>query len=459
LAQSPRGARLLDALPLILVLVLAAGVVAVSFVIVRRTGQLLDSISLQSETIRSLADTVESAVARQAAAIQNQLLNPDPQHRAAYEAARASEDSAIVHLDRAVGPAGPAAMSALSNVRLVLRGWHRSQDELLAGDIDAATYLSRLDAQADRFEDVVEILDEVESEAAELGAQRRAQIGRLQRLGTLLTTFLAVAAVIASAVAYRFRGGIRESASELMVRAREAEAAVRTRDEVLAIVSHDLRNALNAMAGAVELAQEATLPPERRTQHLALAMRSARGMNRLIADLLDVARMEEGKLSVEPRPESVQDLLAQIESGHAVEAGRRGVTLSVHPPERPVHARADGGRIVQVLGNLVGNAIKFTPEGGLVTVDATLDDAGDRVRFAVSDTGPGIPAEHLPRIFDRFYQVRAAGRAGVGLGLAIARGLVEAHGSRLDVRSRPGEGTTFCFDLPVVEPGTARTHA
>src|SRR5688572_6573000 len=320
LPQSPRGARLLEALPLMLVLVLAVGVVAVSFVIVERTDRLLESISLQAETIRSLADTVESAVSRQSGAVQSHLLNQDPEHRAEYEAARAAEDSALAHLDRAVGPAGPTAMSALSNMRLVLRSWHRSQDELLAGDIDAPTYLDRLDAQTGRLNDVVAILDEVKAQATALGAQRRAEIGRLQRLGALLTTFLAVAAVIASAVAYRFRGGIRESAYKLVVRAREAEAAVRTRDEVLAIVSHDLRNALNAVAGAVELAQEESLPPVKRAQQLALATRSARGMNRLIADLLDAARMEEGQLKVEPRPEPVNELLAQVESGHLLDA-------------------------------------------------------------------------------------------------------------------------------------------
>ena len=445
--QSPRGARLFEVLPLLLVALLAVGVVAVTFVIVQRTDRLLDSISVQAETIRALADTVQTAVARQSAAIQNHLLNADPLHRAEYQAARTVEDSALVHLDRAVGPAGPAAMSALSNVKLVLRRWHRTQDELLAGSIDAQTYLNRLDAQASRFQDVVGIIDEVKTQATALGAQRRGEIGRLQRLGAFLTTFLAVAAVIASAVAFRFRGGIRESAYELMVRARQAEAAVRTRDEVLAVVSHDMRNALNAMSGAVELAQVETLTPERRTQQLALATRAARGMNRLIADLLDVASMEEGKLSVEPKPDSVQDLLAQAEAGHRFDSERRGVTLAVEAPEEPVQVRADHGRIAQVLGNLIGNALKFTPEGGLVTVDASRE--GDHVRFTVADTGPGIPLEHLPHIFDRFYQVRTTGRAGAGLGLAISRGLVEAHGSKLEVRSRPGEGTTFSFDLPV----------
>jgi signal transduction histidine kinase len=208
------------------------------------------------------------------------------------------------------------------------------------------------------------------------------------------------------------------------------------------------------MTGAVGLAQEHDLPPERRSEQLALALRSARGMSRLIADLLDVARMEAGKLSVEARPESVNELLAQAEAGYTLEAQRRGVVLIVSAPEEAVTVLADAGRITQVLGNLIGNALKFTPEGGTVLVDVRA--AVDRVTFIVSDTGPGIPEEHLPHIFDRFYQVRASGRAGAGLGLAISQGIVEAHGSTLEVDSRPGEGTTFIFDLKRVH---ARTRA
>src|SRR5690606_25123410 len=124
-----------------------------------------------------------------------------------------------------------------------------------------------------------------------------------------------------------------------------------------------------------------------------------------------------GKLSVEARPESVDELLGVAEAGYRLEAEHRGIALVVSRLGEPVTVLADGGRIAQVLGNLIGNALKFTPEGGTVLVDVRA--AADRVTFIVADTGPGIPEEHLPHIFDRFYQVRATGRAGTGLGLAI----------------------------------------
>ena len=446
-----RGARLAEALPLLLVLLLAIGVVVVTFVIVSRTDALLTSIDVQAERMRSLADTVESAVARQSVVVETGLALTDPVRRAEYERARAVEDSSLAHLERAVGGAGPTAMSALSEVRLLLGRWHRNQDELLSGAIDLGTYRERLVAQSERFEDVVGILDQVKAEATALGAQRRGEIGRQQRFGAFLTAFLAIAAVLASAFALRFRGGIRESRYELMVRAREAEAAVRTRDEVLAIVSHDLRNGLNAISGSVELAQGDFLPPEKRDHQLELAKRAVKGMNRLISDLLDVARLEEGKLSVEPRPEPVQELFAHLDATHRFDADRRGIDLRLRGPEEPVTVLADVGRVAQVLSNLVGNALKFTPEGGRVTV--TAERRADRVRFTVADTGPGIPGEHLPHIFDRFYKADAARTTSVpdtgsGLGLSIVRAIVERHDGTVSAANAPEGGAMFEIVLP-----------
>jgi signal transduction histidine kinase len=440
-------------LPLLLVALFAVGVMVVTLVILERTSRLRASIATEVEEIRTLADTVEVAVARQAVALQNLLVDPDPLHRREYRTARALEDSVMARLVQAAQRGGPSTMTALSGAQLVLRGWHRDQDEFVSGAIDVSTYRQRLDAQAGRFQDALGLMTELDMAATAQAGVRREQIARLQQLGALLTALLALATVAAAGAAYRLRGGIRESARQLEIRAQEAEAAVRTRDDVLAIVSHDLRNALNAMSGAVGLAQEPGLSEVQRGEQLALALRSAKGMSRLISDLLDAARMEAGKLSVEPRPEPVAELVAQAEAGYRLEAERRGVTLIISPPDASAHVHADGGRITQVLGNLIGNALKFTPEGGTVLVDVRA--VADHVTFIVSDTGPGITEEHLPHIFDRFYQVRASGRAGAGLGLAISRALVEAHGSTLDVDSRPGEGTTFSFDLKRVRPAPA----
>ena len=235
----------------------------------------------------------------------------------------------------------------------------------------------------------------------------------------------------------------------LRQRAEDAEQATRTRDEVLAIVSHDLRNPLNlVLTGGAFLLETATGLAPREREQLRLIHRAAGQMNRLIQDLLDVSTLEAGKVSVDPRPEPVEPLVREACGllGHAAEAKRIEVSCEFGPALPPV--RADRDRIHQVFGNLIGNALKFTPEGGTIRVRAEPD--GGAVRFSVSDTGPGIRPEHLPYVFDRFWQARRSREGGAGLGLAISRGIVAAHGGEMWVESMAGQGSTFHFTLPTV---------
>jgi signal transduction histidine kinase len=175
--------------------------------------------------------------------------------------------------------------------------------------------------------------------------------------------------------------------------------------------------------------------------------RSAQRANRLIADLLDVRRIETGRLAVERQAVGVDTLLDDVMEMFAAEATERRVTLEAHGPAISPAVMADRERILQLFTNLVGNALKFTPEGGRVSASAEL--SGDVVQCAVSDTGPGIPAYQLSHLFDRYWQARRNDRRGVGLGLAIAKGIAEAHGSALTVTSEVGQGTTFQFSLPL----------
>jgi PAS domain S-box-containing protein len=228
----------------------------------------------------------------------------------------------------------------------------------------------------------------------------------------------------------------------------EAQEATRARDEILAVVAHDLRNPLNTVMMAAGLMMESSSPerPQERRQ-VEIVRRAADRMNRMIQDLLDVKRMESGQLWLDPRPEPVCDLIADtIEMLRPLAAGSSiRVESHVIPDLPPV--LADATRINQVLSNLVGNAVKFTPRNGLITISAERVDG--EIRFAVIDTGPGIPAEQLPHIFGRFWQARASDRRGIGLGLAIAKGIVEAHKGRIWVESSVGLGSTFYFTLPI----------
>ena len=228
----------------------------------------------------------------------------------------------------------------------------------------------------------------------------------------------------------------------------EAQQATRARDDVLAVVAHDLRNPLNTVTMAVNLMLEAT-PIERvqERRQVEIVRRAADRMNRMIQDLLDVKRMESGRLTIELRPESPATLINDTVDMLRPLAAGSTIRLDTSIEENLPPVMADAARIQQVLSNLVGNAVKFTPRDGRVTVCA--ERLREEVRFCVIDTGPGIPAEQLPHIFGRFWQAKTSDRRGIGLGLAIAKGIVEAHNGRIWVESHVGLGSTFYFTLPI----------
>jgi signal transduction histidine kinase len=228
---------------------------------------------------------------------------------------------------------------------------------------------------------------------------------------------------------------------------RRAELAIAARDEVLGVVSHDLRNPVNRVRLAAELLRETYDLPEDARRTAAMIVRAADEMNRLIGDLLDVTRAEAGRLSIDATPTPLHRLLEQLEESHAATAKQKALTWHVGRPAAPITLEIDEGRILQALGNLVGNAMKFTPAGGAVRVVA--ERTSDVLRIAVGDNGPGMDETQLAHVFDRFWQSRPGDRRGAGLGLAIAQGIVRAHGGRIRMESELGVGTTAWVELPL----------
>lgn len=235
---------------------------------------------------------------------------------------------------------------------------------------------------------------------------------------------------------------------------RQAEHAIASRDEILAVVSHDLRNPVSRVRLAAELLTTTYRIPEGAARAAGMIIRAADEMNRLIGDLLDLTRMERGRLSIEPAPVDLAELLQRLDESYAAAAREKKLAWNVEPPAQSISLVADDGRLLQALGNLVGNAMKFTPEGGEVRVAAVPADGGVRIR--ISDTGPGMDATQLAHVFDRFWQGRSGDRRGAGLGLAIARGITEAHAGRLWLESEVGRGTTAWLELPVPGGSAAR---
>jgi len=225
-----------------------------------------------------------------------------------------------------------------------------------------------------------------------------------------------------------------------------SEASVRARDGVLAVVAHDLRNPLSSISMAASLLRKPQVDAERRERYAQTIGRSVQTAERLIRDLLDVARIEAGQLVVETEPLEVEPLLHDVQDVLQLVAREKEIVLEHEAVDGVPPVAGDRDRILQALGNLVGNAIKFTPRGGRITVRARA--VRGAAEISVSDTGPGIPPDALPHVFDRFWRGRPTERRGLGLGLAIVQGIVTAHHGRVWAESEPGTGSTFRFTIP-----------
>lgn len=245
---------------------------------------------------------------------------------------------------------------------------------------------------------------------------------------------------------------LRRSAleSDLARQVLREQRAVQARDDLVAVVSHDLRNpmtVISMLCGMMQKAFSSEGPHTSRRISTAIdTMQQAAGrMNTLLEDLLDTSKIDAGRYSISPQRLEVVEMFEEAQSLLSPLALDKDIEISFHAePQLTIHA--DPERLFQVLSNLVGNAIKFTPRSGKIGVVAM--SAGDEIVFSVRDTGEGIPQDQLPHVFDRYWTVKEGNPTGSGLGLYITQGIVEAHGGRIEAQSEVGSGTEFRFTVP-----------
>src|SRR5499426_2128665 len=252
---------------------------------------------------------------------------------------------------------------------------------------------------------------------------------------------------------------IQEKSRELETANDRLKELDQLKSDFVSNVSHELRTPLTAIKGAVDLLLREVPGPlnENQTHHLSRVRSNTQHLARLINDLLDLSQIEEGKIELDAGRVSLGGLLHEVMETVKPMAAEKPVLLEVDVPEPSVLVWADRDKITQVLMNLIGNAIKFTPSGGRIAV-STANDRRGWVRVSIRDAGPGIPVSEQEKVFEKFYQVTQDGSPkpkGTGLGLAISKSLVELHGGRIWVESEEGRGSTFSFTLPVSAPVTS----
>jgi signal transduction histidine kinase len=265
------------------------------------------------------------------------------------------------------------------------------------------------------------------------------------RLTTRLYGLLAGLVVAATGIGAYFARRLGRSRETQRVALEAARKAVAARDELMGVVAHDLRNPLGAITLKATLMRKG-VQPERTRQHAESIENVAKRMERLISTMLDVTTLEAGRFTVNVARCALADLLQETAEVFDSLAASKQVRFEQVAKEPELALLADRERVLQVLSNLIGNALKFTPPGGNVTL--SVEREGPMVRFGVLDTGPGIASENLPSVFDRFWRETRA-QKGTGLGLFIAKGIIDAHGGRIWVESDVGRGTRFFFTLPI----------
>ncbi|MGZ3332701.1 MAG: ATP-binding protein [Gemmatimonadaceae bacterium] len=401
--------------------------------VAERASKLLDVTTALSEAT-SLEDVTAVVLGKGLASLEaarGVLLRADGE-RIDYLGARGYEPEVEARLRRLTRDADSPIMVALRTGQTI---WLRSADE----------YRRRYPWALEQFGAVSETQAHIATQLVHVGQPVGAMSLSFEGPSAFGVADQAFTLLLAQATAAALdRAAVYDSERE---KRQQAEVLARAREDVLGIVAHDLRNPLNLISTTTEFLLEDTLAPADRTRLLTNAGRAAKQMNRMIADLLDTVRLQTGRLSLQLEDVPVETILQQLEETFRPVAESHHVQLEIERLTEKFAVRADPLRVSQILGNLVGNALKFTRKDGLVTVRTSRDES--RARFEIIDMGPGISASDLPHVFDDFWQARRGDQRGVGLGLAIAKALVEAHGGTIGVTSEDGEGSTFTFTIPL----------
>jgi signal transduction histidine kinase len=398
-----------------------------------------------ADPARAALNEINYRLSQQIAALTRAAATRDERHLERYSQLIPPQDAAVKSLGVHVGAINPEFDSAFRELQQRVATWHSA--------VERRVDLQRLPFDAN-YPAVIETVHRLDEAITAYQGARRARVRDLARMQVWVTFGLVLLASVAASLFLwmvrrlrTFAGMLAEEAAARQEALERQQELVRIRDEILGVVSHDLRSPLTTIALSAQMIPGGS--SEEQTEHVQTIVTATRRMERLIHDLLDATRAEQGKLSIRRDAVDPAAVVRDVVASHEPIAASKQIGFESSVADDLPQVSGDGDRLAQALTNLIGNAFKFTPAGGVVRLSVAQEDG--KVRFEVSDSGPGIAPADLPHLFEPFWQAKKTAHLGAGLGLKITRAIVEAHDGSIEVTNLAGRGACFRIELPAMK--------
>lgn len=429
----------------IVVVASLAALVLLPFIMQRQTERYRLENERYADPARAALNDLNYSLSQQITALTRAAATRDVRHLERFDRLIPAQNEAVKTLGTHVGSLNPEFDAAFAELQRRLASWHDA--------IERRVDLQRLPVDSN-YPAVIETVRRLDEAITVYQGTRRQRVRALARVYSWVTFGLVVLASLAAALFLWMVRRLRTIAAMLTEESAARQAAlerqqelVRIRDEILGVVSHDLRSPLTTITLSAQLIPGSAA--EEQDEQVETIVLATRRMERLIHDLLDVTKAENGRLSIRHDTVDPAAVLREVIASHQPIAASKEIELEASIAEDLPRISGDGDRLAQALTNLIGNALKFTPGGGVVRLTASHHDG--TLLFEVSDSGPGIAPSDLPHLFEPFWQAKKTAHLGAGLGLKITRAIVEAHDGSIEVTNLSEGGACFRIALPVVK--------
>ena len=441
--RQPSTAALVTATIVVVVSLIA--LVLLPMLVQRQTERYRLENERHADPARAALNELNYRLSQQIAALTRAAATRDERHLEHYSQLIPPQEAAVKSLGVHVGAINPEFDAAFVELQQRLATWHSA--------VERRVDMQRLPFDAN-YPAVIETVHRLDQAITAYQSARRQRVRALARMQVWVTLGLVLLASVAASLFVWMVQRLRSFAAMLTEESAARQAAlekqqelVRIRDEILGVVSHDLRSPLTTIALSAQLIPGG--PPDEQTEHVQTIVSATRRMERLIHDLLDVTKAEQGKLSIRRDTIDPAAIARDVAASHQPIAGSQQIDFKTSIAGDLPQLSGDADRLAQALTNLIGNAFKFTPPDGVV--ELSVAQRNGKVSFEVSDSGPGIAPSDLPHLFEPFWQARKTAHLGAGLGLKITRAIVEAHDGSIEVTNVDRGGACFRIEIPALE--------